>query len=118
MEQAEFIRGKKVRPLMNFSDEPVELPGYGPVPPVTDFVPEMKGLVPFGGWWGIAAPKGVPDEVLQKLDEAYKVAVNSEGFKNCASRRLWTGSATIGLSLKSWRPKIPPWSLGYSGKWA
>jgi tripartite-type tricarboxylate transporter receptor subunit TctC len=93
MEQAEFIRGKKVRPLMNFSDEPVELPGYGPIPPVTDFVPEMKGLVPFGGWWGIAAPKGVPDEVLQKLDEAYKVAVNSEGFKKlCESQVMdWVG---------------------------
>jgi tripartite-type tricarboxylate transporter receptor subunit TctC len=25
MEQAEFIRGKKVRPLINFSDKPVEL---------------------------------------------------------------------------------------------
>lgn len=93
MEQVEFLKGQKLRALFHFSDKPAEIPGYGTVAPITDFVPEMKGKVPFGGWWGLAVPKDVPEEVLQKLDAAYQKAVNSDAFKKlCTDLNLeWTG---------------------------
>lgn len=93
MEQVEFLKGDKLRPLANFSDQPVEVAGYGKVPPITDYVPELKGKVPFGGWWGIEVPKDVPEEALQKLDAAYQKAVNSDAFKKlCAELNIeWIG---------------------------
>lgn len=85
--QAEMIKGKRLRPLVVFADAPLEIEGYGSIPPVTDFYPDFQapGLVI---QVGIFVPKGVPDEVVAALDKLWteKVA-NSDALKAFAASR-------------------------------
>ena len=37
--------------------------------------------VEFGGWGGIYAPKGLPDDVKEKLESAVKEAVDSDAYQ-------------------------------------
>ena len=39
VEQADMIRGKRLRPLATVSDKPLELEGYGTIPPLSTTVP-------------------------------------------------------------------------------
>ncbi|MCB2037554.1 MAG: tripartite tricarboxylate transporter substrate binding protein, partial [Ottowia sp.] len=60
VEQADMIRGKRLRPLATVSDKPLELEGYGSIPPLSQTVP---GFTAPANYFGIFIPKGVPDEV-------------------------------------------------------
>lgn len=68
VEQADMIRGKRLRPLATVGDKPLELEGYGTVPPLSDVVP---GLSAPANYFGIFLPKGVPDEVVQTLEKIW-----------------------------------------------
>jgi hypothetical protein len=39
VEQADMIRGKRLRPLATVSDKPLELEGFGTIPPLSQTVP-------------------------------------------------------------------------------
>ena len=43
VEQAEMIRGKRLRPLAVVGDKPVELDGYGTIEPLTKSMPQLQG---------------------------------------------------------------------------
>lgn len=85
--QAEMIKGKRVRPLAVLADAPLEMEGYGTIPPITDSYPDFNapGLVI---QVGIFVPKGVPDEVVATLEKVWaeKVA-NSDTLKAFAASR-------------------------------
>lgn len=59
---------------------PTRVPDAPDVPTLHEALPEMAGL-PVGGWNGIAAPAGIPPEVLAKLADALKTAANSENYR-------------------------------------
>ena len=42
VEQAEMIRGKRIRPLATVSDKALELEGFGTIEPISKFVPGFK----------------------------------------------------------------------------
>lgn len=93
MEAIDFIKGKQLRVLATFNDKPIDIEGVGTVPSVGDKVPELKKYLPFGGWWGIAAPKDIPQEALDALDKAYATAVQSQTFKDFLAKQymVWLG---------------------------
>ena len=82
VEQTELIRGGRLKALAVLSDQPLLLDGVDPIPPITDWLPEME-LAP--DYFGIFIPTGVPDEVVATLDAIWadKVA-NSEALKTYA----------------------------------
>ncbi len=82
VEQTELIRGGRLRPLAVLSDQPLVLEGVDPIPPITNWLPDMP-LAP--DYFGIFIPTGVPDEVVATVDKiwAEKVA-NSEEIKSYA----------------------------------
>lgn len=84
-EQAEMIRGKRLRPLAVIGDKPIEIEGYGKIPPLSETVSGFKVPV---SYFGIFVPKGVPAEVTQTLDKIWadKVA-KSESIKKYAASR-------------------------------
>jgi tripartite-type tricarboxylate transporter receptor subunit TctC len=84
-EQAEMIRGGRLRPLAVLGAEPLELAGHGTIPSVTDWVPELSFATNYFGIW---APKDVPDEVLATMDQLWadKIA-SSEALKAYATDR-------------------------------
>jgi tripartite-type tricarboxylate transporter receptor subunit TctC len=85
VEQAEMIRGKRIRPLAVVSDRPLELEGFGTVEAVTRTLPQMK--IPTN-YFGIFVPKGVPQEVIATLERVWASEIaRSEALKKYATSR-------------------------------
>ena len=85
VEQADMIRGKRLKPLATVSDKPLELEGYGSIPPLADTLP---GFTAPTNYFGIFIPKGVPDEVIKTLEKAWaEQIVKSEALKKYADSR-------------------------------
>ena len=68
VEQADMIRGKRLRPLATVSDKALELEGYGTIPPLSQTLP---GFTAPANYFGIFIPKGVPDEVVKTLEKIW-----------------------------------------------
>ncbi|HET6522669.1 MAG TPA: tripartite tricarboxylate transporter substrate binding protein [Geminicoccaceae bacterium] len=84
-EQAEMIRAGRIRPLAVYSTEPLELEGHGTIPPITEFV---SGIAPATNYFGIWAPKDVPEEVLQTMEQVWEERIkDSEALKRYAANR-------------------------------
>jgi tripartite-type tricarboxylate transporter receptor subunit TctC len=84
-EQADMIRGGRLRPLAVFADQSIELDGYGEVPPITNWLPEAHMAMDYFGIW---VRKGVPDEVIETMEEVWdEYIVNSERLQEFARER-------------------------------
>ncbi len=85
VEQADMIRGKRLRPLATVSDKPLELEGYGTIPPLSNTLP---GFSAPANYFGIFIPKGVPDEVVKTVEKIWADNIsNSEALKKYAASR-------------------------------
>ena len=85
VEQADMIRGKRLRPLATVSDKPLELEGYGTIPPLSNTIP---GFTAPANYFGIFVPKGVPDEVVKTLEKIWTDNISkSEALKKYAASR-------------------------------
>jgi tripartite-type tricarboxylate transporter receptor subunit TctC len=84
-EQADMIRGKRLRPLAVVSDKALELEGYGTIPPLSQTLP---GFTAPANYFGIFIPKGVPDEVVKTVEKAWAENISkSEALKKYAASR-------------------------------
>jgi tripartite-type tricarboxylate transporter receptor subunit TctC len=68
VEQAEMIRGKRIRPLATVSDRPLEIEGYGTIEPISKTIPGFKAPA---NYFGIFIPKGVPAEVVSTMQKIW-----------------------------------------------
>ena len=85
VEQADMIRGKRLRPLATVSDKPLELEGYGTIPPLSNTLP---GFSAPANYFGIFIPKGVPDEVVKTVEKIWADNISkSEALKKYAASR-------------------------------
>ncbi len=85
VEQADMIRGKRLRPLATVGDKPLELEGHGVIPPLSEVVP---GLSAPPNYFGIFIPKGVPDEVIKTMDKIWAEKMQSDAaLKKYANMR-------------------------------
>lgn len=84
-EQAEMIKGKRLRPLAVVSNRPLEIEGYGVVPPITNWV---KNLPSVDTAFGIFIPTGAPPEVAATVAKAWNERIaKSEKLKAYAKAR-------------------------------
>ncbi len=84
-EQAEMIRGKKLRPLAVIGDKPVEIDGYGVIEPLTKTIPNFKDPP---NYFGIFIPKSAPPEVIATVEKIWKENIsNSKALKDYAASR-------------------------------
>ena len=85
VEQAEMIRGKRIRPLAVVGDRAVDLEGHCAIPPITQVIPNFRAAT---NYFGVFIPRGVPAEVTATLEKiwAEKIA-NSEALKKYATSR-------------------------------
>ncbi len=84
VEQAEMIRGKRIRPLATVSDKALELEGFGTIEPISKFVPGFK--VPTN-YFGIFIPKGVPADVVATMQKVW-----AENIANNAAIKAYATS--------------------------
>jgi tripartite-type tricarboxylate transporter receptor subunit TctC len=83
VEQAEMIRGGRIRPLAVLANEPLEIEGIDPIPPITEWLPDML-LAP--DYFGILIPSGAPQEVYSTVDAVWRDNVmTSEALKDYAT---------------------------------
>ena len=84
-EQAEMIRGGRLRPLAVLDAEPLELAGYGTIPSVTEWLPDIALATNYFGIW---TPKDVPPEVLATMDQIWEEKIkNSKALQDYAADR-------------------------------
>jgi tripartite-type tricarboxylate transporter receptor subunit TctC len=85
VEQSEMIRAGRIRPLAAYTDQPLLLEGYGEIPPITDWLPDLQ--IPTN-YFGIWAPVGVPEEVIETMNMVWAdVIENSEALRRYAEER-------------------------------
>ena len=85
VEQAEMIRGKRIRPLATVSDRPLEIEGFGVIEPISKMIPGFKSPA---NYFGVFIPKGVPAEVIATVEKIWAAnIVNNEALKKYAANR-------------------------------
>lgn len=68
VEQTEMVRAGRLRPLAVLASQPLEVEGLDPVPPITQFIPDMKVASDF---FGILIPAGAPAEVYATMEKVW-----------------------------------------------
>jgi tripartite-type tricarboxylate transporter receptor subunit TctC len=85
VEEAEMIRGKKLRALAVVGDKAVELDGYGTIEPLTKTLPSFKAPA---NHFGIFIPKSAPPEVIATVEKIWAEQIaNSAALKSYATSR-------------------------------
>jgi tripartite-type tricarboxylate transporter receptor subunit TctC len=85
VEQADMIRGKRIRPLATVGAKPLTLEGFGDIPALSDTIPNLEAPL---NYFGIFVPKGVPDNVIKTLEKVWKEKIPSnEALKKYAASR-------------------------------
>jgi len=85
VEQAEMIKGKRLRPLVVVADEPLTIEGVGTIAPITQ---TLRGFPKVTTAFGIFVPKGVPAEVAATMDRIWTERVaKSEKIRQYAQSR-------------------------------
>lgn len=83
-EQAELIKAGRLRPLVALSDQPLEIEGIDPIPPITEFL-EMDTAPDY---FGVFIPKGAPQEVYDTMDQVWQDAImDAPELKEYATQR-------------------------------
>jgi tripartite-type tricarboxylate transporter receptor subunit TctC len=116
-EQADMIRGKRLRPLAMIGNKPLNLEGYGVIPPLSDTLP---GFTAPTNYFGIFIPKGVPDDVVKTVQKIWDENISkSEALKQYATSRGALFAPISGeAAYKAVLPAIQAnaWMLYESGK--
>lgn len=85
VEQAEMIKGKRLRPLAVVADQPLTIEGVGTIAPITQTLPGFPKVTTA---FGIFIPKGVPAEVAATMDRIWTERVaKSEKIRQYAQSR-------------------------------
>jgi tripartite-type tricarboxylate transporter receptor subunit TctC len=117
VEQAEMIRGKRIRPLATVSDRPLELEGFGTIEPISKYIPGFKSPA---NYFGIFIPKGVPAEVVATVQDIWaKNIANNAAIKAYAVNRGALFAPVAGdAALAAAMPAIQAnaWLLHSTGK--
>jgi tripartite-type tricarboxylate transporter receptor subunit TctC len=84
-EQVDMIRAGRLRPLAVVADGPLELEGYGSVPSVTDWLPDVQSA---NNYFGVFLPADAPAEVVETMNTIWAdVIANSEALRTFAASR-------------------------------
>ena len=85
VEEADMLKGGKLRALAVLDDKPLTLKGYGEIPPVTQWIPNFAAAPNYFGIW---VPADAPKEVRAAFEQAWKSAIaNSQKLKDYANER-------------------------------
>jgi tripartite-type tricarboxylate transporter receptor subunit TctC len=68
-DQAEMIRAKRLRPLAALAPQPLDIKGHGPIASITQWIPNLPAVTT---QFGILIPKGVPQNVIDTVDNLWK----------------------------------------------
>lgn len=85
VEQTEMIKAGRLRALTVLSDKALNVEGIDPIPPITEWLPDMH-IAP--DYFGVFIPVGAPQEVYDTVDQVWADHVmNSEALQAYATER-------------------------------
>ena len=96
-DQAEMLRGHRLRALAALTDKPLELKGYGTIPSIKQWIPDLPSVTTE---FGILIPVGVPQNVIDTVD------------------KLWREKIAQSAALKKWCEESGALMTVYAGKQA
>lgn len=88
-EQAELIKGGKLRPLAMVEAEGYDFPELGQIPAAATDFPDLN-KVPVSQFLGIALPADAPEDVQRSVSAAFEKLMASEDLKVFAEQRMLT----------------------------
>lgn len=94
IEAAEFLRAGRLRALAVMSKDPLEISGYGTIPPITQAIPNFPET---GSNFGIMVPRDMPADILAAIDEAFRAGSDTFTVRSFVKQN---GAAHITLSGK------------------
>jgi tripartite-type tricarboxylate transporter receptor subunit TctC len=85
VEAAEMIRARRLIPLAVQAEQPVTLQGFGEIPSITRWLPNIPAPLNYFGIW---CPKGVPQNVVDTMGQVWADRIaNSQRLKDYAAQR-------------------------------
>lgn len=85
VEMAEMIRGRRLVPLAVQSERPVTLSGFGEIPSLRRWLPDIPAPLNYFGVW---CAKGTPQPVVEAVSEVWETRIkNSARLKEYADQR-------------------------------
>lgn len=116
-EQSEFLKGGKLRPLAVFGDEAITFEGQS-IPPITDFIPELKAVLPINQFVGFAMPADTAEEIKTKVQTAFETGMKSQTVKDFGTAKYsklsgLSGEAAKAIALS--QEKTVAWTLWDAG---
>ena len=85
VEAAEMIKARRLVPLAVQSERPVTLAGFGEIPSVRRWLPDVPAPLNYFGVW---VPKGVPQPVVDTVSQVWRERIaNSRRLKDYADQR-------------------------------
>ncbi len=85
VEMAEMIRGRRLVPLAVQAEQPVTLQGFGEIPSLRQWLPNIPAPLNYFGIW---CPKGTPEPVVQTVAQVWRERIaNSQRLKDYAQQR-------------------------------
>jgi tripartite-type tricarboxylate transporter receptor subunit TctC len=85
VEAAEMIKARRLIPLAVQAENPVTLAGYGEIPSIRRWIPDIPAPLNYFGIW---APKGVPQAAIDTMGRVWRERIaNSQRLKDYAEHR-------------------------------
>ena len=121
-ELIDHIRSGDLRALASLAAEDITVVGAGGqnivIPSIRHTLPNLAGMLPVGGSFGIMVPRDTPREIVDILSSAYAVAVRSAAFRDFAAER---GKIVLGYTTEqtdaylSTASRVIAWTLADAG---
>jgi len=106
-EVSAFVKAGELRPLVMTEPEPsTPFEGYGEVPAITKFFPQIEKYLPLNQWLGYMLPADTPQTVLEKFARAFEQALEDKRVKDLAELRGETIYGLTGKEAKDFAVKM------------
>lgn len=80
-EIGELLRSGEIKPLAVFDNKEYSMEKVGDIPPITNWIPEIKDILPFGSWQALVIPKDTPDDIKTEIEKEFLKATATDEFK-------------------------------------
>lgn len=87
-EVGSYIESGKMRPLVMTEKDPFTFPGFGEVPPITKFFPQLEKYLPMSQFLCLMVPKDTPKEILDRLGAAFEYAMKTQEMAEFMRQQL------------------------------
>ncbi len=88
-EHIEHVRAGKLRPIQQTGPADIDAGGGKVMPSIGNFLPQIKGQLPFSGIYNLAIRRSAPKSVHMKVQKAFVAAVKSNKFAAVAKKKFF-----------------------------